>query len=231
VLNKIWSILAKGTILTPSTYNRKVDQDAYLQNVDVLGVLNILIPYGDILYRSFHIEDCTHLLLISDIREQALTFDPINTYEKSTLIYPTPGEFVDTLSSGRVEFFTDPGAQQALGEGDIQIKCDVDPVAFTLTTKDGVFDYILSNNQSSEIELRTGLKIRLYGTLPVGDFSFTVSYIDKPFIEWGTILSNLETLDDLGWQDESLKEIWDTDVNWVNRIAAVALNTIQESAR
>jgi hypothetical protein len=231
MLNKIWSILARGEFLTPYPYNRKVTQEAYLRNNDVDGLISILVPYGDKLYRTFHIEECVQLLLMSELRERALEFDPINTYEKSNMVYPTAGEFVDELGSGRVQFFTDEGALRALGTGDVQIECEVDSGAMTLTTLDGVFDYTLTNNQSSEIELRTGLKIRLYGPLPGGTFSFTVSYIDDTFVEWGTILQNIENLKTIPWQDGDLKEVWDKDIYWVNRMAAIILNAVEFSER
>jgi hypothetical protein len=229
MLNKIWSILAKGKILTPSAYNRKVNPDIYSRNQAVEGVINTLVPYIDNLYRPVHIEECVQLLLMSDLRDRALAFDPINTYEKTKMLYPTPGEFDNLSPSARIRYFTDPGALLALGTGDIQIDCTYDGTGLDITTKDGVFPFIISNNQSSVVELKEGLKFRMYGPFSAGTSSFSITYVDSPRIEWGTILTNLEALGSLSWQDSELRQVWDTDINWINRVAAVILNAVEHS--
>lgn len=227
-LNKIWAILSKGDVITAQDYARRVDADIYNTSSPVEDVIDMLVPYSDTLLRSHYIEQLTQLVLMSSVRERALNFDPLNTYEKAKLVNPTPGETTD-LEDPTVVFLTQEGAHETQGQGILDVTCTVDPVSSTFTTIYDSSTFTVTNNLTSPLIILDGFVIRLSGDLPASTFSFNVRYVADPNVDWERI-TEITLRRSYTWTDPSLKEIWDTSPVWVDRLGALILSTVEQSS-
>jgi hypothetical protein len=228
-INIIWSILAQGEDYDPITMSRKASFRLFLPTTKYLDTLNILVPYKDQYLRSFQVEQVTKLIFRSVLRDRAAAYDPVNSYEKSTLAFPEPGDFHSDLPTGvRIKFLT---SQDTLAEvGQVIYNCTVDPVGGTFTTAAGVRTFTVTNNLSSVITIENGFKLRLQGDLGVVPFSFDIWYVANPQVNWPGILAALSRETHV-WMDDELKKTYDEDPFWINKIAAVALHAVENSHR
>jgi hypothetical protein len=229
VINKIWAALSKGALQRQLYQWRRSSTQKYIEGSEQEQVIDVLVPFGDILLRSFSIDELIKLLLVSDLRQQALDFDPINTYEKSTMERPEPGSTHDSDDID-VFFMTDPDAFLVQGQGDLIVECVVDPTVGTFTTDFGVEDFTVTNNLSSIITIAEGFSLRLQGAQPVSQYSFKIRYVADPRIDWEHLIWSLSQLN-IKWTSEELRETWETDFNWINRVSAVVLNAARGSIR
>jgi len=227
-MNLIWTALAKGHRFSALQYSRKTSPSEYVESREFVRIIDTIIPYGDNLLRSFHIEEYTKVILMSVLRERALQFDPLNTYEKSILQFPDPG-VSNTDAPMDIKHEVDRNAFRDLGNGILETMCTVIPGPKLFTTEFGTQNFTMTNGLSSRIEVYPGFNLRLSGTLPGATFSFGVTYIATPRVVYTRII-NLPD-DNIQWVDGELRDIWNTDVDWVNRIAALALNAAEGSIR
>jgi hypothetical protein len=221
-VNKIWTILAKGKEVSLSAFGRKVSSNLYIASDTYIEMLDVLVPYNDNLLRAFRIEQLVQLLLLSSWRTQTLELDPINTYERATLTWPTAGGFYSS-SPMTILMTSIPAAFVTKGTGIIETTCIINP-AGTITYDGGtskIFSY--SNNLSSVVELYDGITIRLQGPLPVSSFSVNLTWVTELSTDWMGLLNNLTNLN-LQWADADLRNCWDQSPLWAERLSAAVLS-------
>ena len=228
-INKIWAALSKGVLQRDLTQWRRSSTQKYIEDNAQVQVIDVLVPFGDTLLRGFYIDELIRLLLVSDLRQQALDFDPVNTYEKCNMQRPLPGSTHDSPDID-VAFMTSPSGFLAQGQGDLLVECVVDPTLGTFTTDFGVEDFTVANNLSSIINIAKGFSIRLSGAQPVSQYSFNIRYVVDPRVNWEHLLWSLAQLD-ITWTSEDLRQTWEEDFNWINRVSAVVLNAARGSIR
>jgi hypothetical protein len=228
-INKAWTVLSKGKVRPSERWARIVNPLTYRDPNAVVSLINTLVPFADDLLRAHHIEKLIQLVLRSDLSDRLKAVDPLNTYDKTTLVFPTPGEFVDT-DAVNIRFDTVEGAHYTRGEGSILLNCELNPSLETFTTQYGSSAYTITNNLSSSIELLPGFNIRLFGAQPSSTILFNIQYVADLKVDWVALLKNLEATV-IPIQDEELRNFWENDPTWINRIAAVTLHTMQHASR
>lgn len=228
-INTIWGVLMQGVQHDPQEISRKVARAVFDENTQYLATLNVLVPYKDQILRSFQVEQLVRLLLASTLRGRALALDPINTYEKSTLMFPEPGSLNTALpGTSRLVHMTSPSAFEDYGNGQVVFSCAVNPAAGTFTSVDGVQSFTVSNNLSSIITVTGGFQIRFQGALGGAPFTFDLAYTADPTMRWMRLLANIKAMEHI-WLDEDLRNIYVEDVYWQNQIAAVIMNSVENA--
>lgn len=230
-INTIWSVLSKGRPIADPRISRGITIEAYDATKGGQDpVLPVLVPYADQLLRAYHIEEFTGVVLRSVVRDQALTVDPVNTYEKTQLQWPAAGVRTQDLVSGLQSQFTeDTEVLRQNGTGTFDFGCVVDP-AGTFRSPYGVCSFTITNGLSTPIPILPGLSLQLFGTWPLTSFMFQVFVVLPVLVDWSGILTRIGSLQ-IQWLDPTLKSIWVTDPVWSNRVAAVALNTVLRCRR
>jgi hypothetical protein len=204
-----------------------VDSSIYEATAEYTPVIDLLVPFGDNLFRSFRIEQLTQLLLRSDLRDRALESDPINTYEKAVIDFPGPAQFA-TDAPMDIVFINNPAIIRQAEEGTTTVNCEVDPVAKTLTTEFGVQSFTHADNLTSSIPIIPGRDIRLQGPLPALTFTFILSYVNPVGTDWPRLVQRVDS-GNYQFQDAELRRIFQEDINWVNRVSAIVLLAVENS--
>ena len=219
-VNIIWSILAKGDNIA-GAYTRKVSPAVYKRASEYEAVIDLLIPSSSDLWRFFQIEQVTQLIFRSDLREQALLLDPLNTYEKASLVFPTSG--CSDNAPVTINYY-DTGIAESFRFAE----CRVDPAGSLITINGSTTSYVSAHGLTSHIAVTSGLTMRMRGVMPLVPFDFTIIY--TPFLvpDWSGLLTSLENAR-LSWTDASLRAVWKEDFLWLNRISAVALSAVENS--
>jgi len=227
-INKAWSILMKGQPVPEKDWGRRVNATVYTYYDDIEPIIDTLVPYGDQLLRYSRIEDLVQLVLVSDLRSRFLGVDSINTYEKSVLQFPVPGERAYPLPTGvQALFYTDKNTYERNGQGIHRFEAAVS--GNTLTTPYGIEPFTVQNNLSSLIEIFPGMSLRLQGPVSGASFDLNMELVARPTTDWAVLLNSLSRID-LRWtSDGALRETWLEDPNWVNRIAAVVQSILELS--
>jgi len=225
MVNLVWSVLAKGREL-PLSFSRKTSS-VFKQTDDFTPIIDLLVPFGDNLFASFRIEQLVKLLLISDFRGRALELDTVNTYDKTVLSFPEPSATA-TPTPVDVLFFDDVEKLAEETEGIVSVDVDVDPGALSVTVEGETTLFTYVNNLSSLIKIRPARDIRLQGDLPALPFSFTVTYVAEPLIDWNEILERVNSRDYV-FPDPDLRNVFREDPSWINHISSVIMNAVEGS--
>jgi len=226
VINLTWTVLTKGKIWTIPEYGRRSEPFFYERNREMEPILDLFIPFRDNLLQSFYSEEMLDLLLSSDLRTRTLEFDPVNTYERSTMQFPEPG--FDTDSPVTIVPLVGPTAFTDFGDGILRLICNVVVATPSITTRFGTQNFTMTNNLSSIITLTPGFDIRFQGALPGGDFSFFVEFTADPRVDWEALLIQADN-GNWNFEDPELREMYKEDAFWNNRLAALLLNAVENS--
>lgn len=230
-INTMWGILMQGDSYDPQEISRRVARGVFKESTEYLTTLNALVPYKDQILRSFQVEQLVRLVLAGILRERALAFDPINTYEKSTLVFPPPGSLNTTMpNDSRIVHQTEPDAFEEIGNGQVVFHCSVVPAAGSFTTQYGLRSFTMTNNLSSLIAIEGGFKIRMKGDIGAAPFTFDLSYIGEPSIDWLGLYNRIKAMHHV-WTDADLRDIYVNDVYWHNQLAAVIMNSLENSLK
>jgi hypothetical protein len=190
----------------------------------------MLVPYGDELLRIFQIEQLTQLVLKSDMRQRLLEFDPVNLYTRAPLVFPTPGAS-NTDAPVSITHFEDKQVTKNEQQGLQIVEITVNPASLTLVSDPtGIVSFSYTNLLSNEIEILPGRSIRMQGPLPASPFTFCIEYIGTPAVDWPALIHRVDNRD-YEWTDATLREFFQQDINWVNRVSAVVLLAVENTSR
>jgi hypothetical protein len=226
MLNKTWAIITRGKTWTVPRYGRRTGDNIYKENPDMVPILDLFVPYRDNLLQSHYTNQCIELIQGSIVSDRFEAFDTLNTYTKAPLQYPTPGVVEDSpikvISTVAEDAFTN------YGDGILRLNCDVIVGTPSITTRLGTQTFTMTNGLSSVITLLDGFDIRFNQPLPGGDFSFTIEFTAEPNVDWQRIL---ELAESQKWSipDADLRNIYNQDAFWNNRLAALLLNAVENS--
>lgn len=230
-INIIWSILMQGKMYDSQEISRKTTSGIFNEDTKYITTLNALVPYTDQILRSFQVEQLVHLVLVSSLRERALQLDPVNTYEKTSLMFPPPGTINSDLPNNtRVMPIMSPDAFDDYGSGQVVFKCSVNPATSTFSTVHGLHTFTMSGNLSSLIPITGGFWIRFKGDIGSNPFTFELAYIAEPVMNWLRVWSTISNMSHK-WTDSELKDIYTTDLYWQNRLSAVILSAVENSIK
>jgi hypothetical protein len=211
MINRIWSTLNRG--LTPtSPYSRKLSA-GYSSTQPNQRVLDVLVPPSlPVLEYHFRIERLVQALLRSVLRERALAFDPVNTYEKVTLGYPEPG----FATSAVYPAFFGGGVTEGLS---FTAECILNP-AGTFTVDGETQTFTITDGLTSVLTLPQSKTVR-FRDIAVGDV-FQISFIPQLTAPLPWLVQRLESVE-IVWPDAALRQIWQQDWYWLNRLSAAVL--------
>jgi len=254
-LNRIWSILLKGvqpyspvsrtvtaadyaanpgwTELFASyfgTFTRKVTKGAYRRSVLYEPALDALVDRNSPILSCLYAEQLVQLLLASDLREDVLAFDSKQLYERATLTFPSAS--VVTSATPVEVYHSSRGACDVLEEeGIVSVGVSVDPVA-QVAVVDGVSQsFQVTGRLSSYIELIENRYIRFQETLPSSAFQFVVIYTGGLSVDWPGMLTAVTPVErTLRWTNQTWHTMWEEDGNWINRLAAITMLAVTNSA-
>jgi hypothetical protein len=224
-LNKIWSVLAQGELYIGLTA-RKMDETWYDGDIKYMEIYNCLFGGLDPLQKQFHIEQYVQLIHSSILKDYAESIDPINTYNKSKLIFPEAGFFDNapdpisvTVSKG-----TNPTNYNHT------VSVDVSAPSVTIDGGD-VQNITYTGNLSSYIDLPNGDRIRLSGTMPGADYSFQIENRVELRVDYRKRLALLQGKEPLPWENADLRNVYINEISWVDRLAAVLLQVYEANLR
>lgn len=220
-LNIYWTVLAQGTVPNMS-YVRRISPVWYAPKPEWLAVAEALIITSDDVKKYFQIEQLVQLVLHSNQRGRLMSFDSLNSYEKTALQFPAEGFGTNCVL---------PVFFQNTGENDISfdMDCTLNTIAQQFTTPAGVFPYTVSNNLSSPLPLAPGKTMRVQGPFPVATYQFRAAFVASLRVDWPVLLARLMLLK-LPWSDNGLRDIWAADPSWVQRLAALIVNLVESNA-
>jgi len=224
--NVAWSVLASGVPVGP--YGRLVDPNAvnWLTGT-AREMVNVLVPYNDNLLRSLYVEELVQLTLRSSLRSRLLDLDPVQSYTKAPLLFPEPGaqykEIADSLT-----FFTsaDEDALRRRGQGEIYTMFSIDMGTSRFTSDFGSETFVMASGLSSPIILVPGLILQFRETTALPAHSGEYRYILRSSVDWPALLSRLQMSKPV-WSSQDLRQIWEQDVLWTDRIAAYVMSTVE----
>ena len=231
-INAAWTALSKADFLLweSAPYVRKTTTRLFKFNGPGYKV-DALIPFGDNLLRSYHIEEVLKLVLASPLRDRLLDGDSLNTYEKTNLAYPDPGAYTGKgLPTGVrvISEYTEDSFVEA-GNGDVQFKVLVNPGSGTATINDSATDtFTFANNLTSNITLAPGFVVRLQGPIGATPFTFYHNFVANPKVDWRNMLSRLQKTA-WRWEDPELRKIAEQDPLGTNKTAAYAVSAIEDN--
>ena len=219
-LNIYWTVLAQGK---PSglSYVRRITPAWFASQPAWAPVLDALTQTPDDIARCFQIEQLVQLVLHSNQRERLLAFDGLNSYEKARLSFPAPG-FVTNCPL--TSFFQGTGAIPGF-----EFACTLNTITQRFTTPAGVFSYTVSNNLSSPLPLAPGATLRVQGPFLEPAYQFTASYSAVLRVDWPALMTRLQALK-VPWADTGLRDIWATDPSWVQELAALIVDLVENNA-
>lgn len=231
MINRAWSILSKGVSYGDPSYSRKVYREAYSNsNADGVRMLQAICPYTDDLLRAGRSNDILGLVLKSPFSARVLEWDPVNTYDKSSLSFPSTGSSVSVTAAPtdlRIFVFTDSDEFLAEGRGSVTLSCDVDGTGKTISSDFSDSAFSSTGGLSSYITIYPGIRIRMQSDFSSGSpYSFQVSYVSTPYSDWGSILETAVNCSPV-WADKDLENTWREDPLWSNRLAAFAVSATE----
>ena len=218
MLNIAWSVLVRGQA-TGLAQCRRVTPTAYKADPAWSAVLDTLVPDYRAVTGLFRVEQLVQLVLRSSLRERLLAYDPINTYEKALIAYPSPG-LAHTCPLPL--FFTDSSRRDV----SFAYSCMLSPLRLTWLTPDGVVAYTVTDGLTSHLPLSYDKTIRLRGPFPLAVYQLDVAYTPKLEMDWQALLVQLKTCV-IPWQDNDLRAIWQGDFSWVEQLAAVVQEVVE----
>jgi hypothetical protein len=230
--NVLWSILASGNDGGQPSFCRYID----IYNLEIMkpdpGIIDVLVPFSDPLLRAKYVEGLTQLVLKSSLRERALALDPVNTYEKATLSWPDAGAFYQATPSGELTITTQAEDEKLLeaGRGFVQTGLQINTGLRTLACSFGEFSYTMSGGLSSHLPLLPGLTLRLRFSTVSPAYSVDYSYVADAKVDWVATLARAKASEP-EWDDPLLRDIWENDPIWTNRLAAFVLSAVEARLR
>jgi len=228
--NRIYSILSKGLPYGNSEFSRFVQENAYAyENDEGRDMIEALTPYSDEYLRAVYAEYLTQFLWNSEQGDRARTFDPDNSYETAFPLFGAPGEYIipttvpDPFS---VDIVVDYDVLRERGQGRVDLLCVVDSSAGTLTYRDTVFNYTVTNGMSSKIGIVPGLSIRMRSDFASLFYIFTIRATLPAALDWNFLRDRVSKTRPV-WTDPSLARIWEEDPRWDQRLAAYVMSAVE----
>jgi hypothetical protein len=203
-----------------------MDETLYVPNIEYSDIFDCLFGGLDSIQTQFHIEQYTQLVLQSILKDEALAFDPINTYTKTRPVYPEAGFFNNAPDPIKVYYKAGPNPMNYLHQVTIDVTTpsakidDLTPQPFTYT-----------GNLSTYIDLPNGDQIRIGGELPVSNFTFTVQNNAPLRVDYKKRIYLVMRKSPLPWEEAELRQIYVNEVNWVDTMAAVILQLAKANIR
>lgn len=232
--NKAWSILMRGRPAGSPGYWRHVDYTSYARELAPNSMLEALMPLSrrDDLYRAKYAEEFVQLILRSRLRDRFLAWDPHNAYETATLQFPGLGDSYREITVGDLVVYTsaDPLVLQRTEFGSRTFNLSIDTALQQVNFSGGSVSYTLTNGLSSHIVLIPGLTIRLRfnTTIPVHNVVYT--YSSGVLIDWVSLWDRVSK-SEVTWSSPVLKDHWENNVLWTERLAAFILSTLEQMER
>jgi hypothetical protein len=209
---------------------RKVDPTQYRYNEEYTRLIDMLVPYGDELFRTYRIEQLVQLVLRSDMADRLEENDPVNLYTRAPLQFPEPSS-TNTEAPVTITHLTDKAVTQFEQQGVHSVEVTVNPGSLTLESDvTGIVSFTYSNLLSNAIEILPGRSIRMQGPLPGTPFTFVINYVGDTLVDWPALIKLVDS-QEYNWTDATLREFFQNDINWINRVAAVVLLAVENSSR
>jgi len=230
MINKIWTVLAKGRGFGSREYARNVEPVAFnFDQAKGRNMLDLLNPYNDEYLRAVYAEVLTKFLILSTQAETARAFDPVNTYSRSTMVYPTSGGVLVPVSLPTdLTIHTSPDEDEfrSSGIGHASAQCVVSTGGNTLEADGILHTYSVSNGLSSAIEIFPGISIYMRSDFTAPIYTFVYQYTVPAVVDFGTIWDRVETSIP-AWSRDELSRIWMMDPRWEARLAAYIMSVVE----
>lgn len=229
-LNLSWGILALGEPVADIAYGRRFASNAYTGNCR--DIIQTIIPANssDNMLRALHIEEMIKLIRRSSLKDRFDAMDTFNTYDKSTLQFPSEGiltgdyEDINPKIIGDVPTSRFRVSAQVTGGNTITYYDYSDNIR--LDTSKASYPIVFNNGQSNDIPVvDNALYIRLHEPIPAS-FEIGFEYISGLHVDWASILNNLEKVNH-SFSSPDLRDIWKDEANWVDRMAALVLDVLE----
>jgi len=227
--NKAWSILFRGIPGTDPSYSRHVDPAVFEEST---ALLDALVPpgFGDTLFRAVQADELIGNILRSSLRDRFLTWDPNNTYEKASLVYPALGAVYRETTAGDVTIYTaaDDAELQTQGFAHKKWALVIDTVAEDVSYDDVTLPYTISNGLTSHVILSSGLAIQMRFPTMLSEHNVIYDYAAPVNMDWETLLTRIEDVP-VTWKDPEFQKIWSEHWVWTERLAAFTFNALETS--
>jgi hypothetical protein len=231
ILNKSWGILALGVPVTTFEYGRRFSEQAYKGGCR--NAIQALVPVtaADPMAYASHVEELIKLLKRSTLKDRFEAFDTYNTYDKSTLVFPDPG--LDSNSpvdlnpkfTGEVPVSSLRVAATISAGPVLTYRTDSDNIRLGLSEESYPINF--TNGQSEDIPVVEGtLFLRFQDNLPALPFDIGLENIQAVSIDWENVLEGLVSVS-YEFSDVSLKDTWNRETSFVERIAAFAMDVLE----
>jgi hypothetical protein len=180
--------------------------------------------------RALHIEELIKLVRRSSLKSRFDALDSFNTYDKSTLAFPTPG-----LRSG-TEVDLNPKVTGDLPTSRLRISGQVSggnlityhtySDNIRLNVSEASYPIVFNNGQSDDIPVaESSLYIRFRSPMP-SDFEVGFEYIDSISVSWEDIMTSVLAAS-YTFTNPDLKSIWGSESNWLERLAALTVDVLE----
>jgi len=231
MINQIWSVLSKGKPYAEATYSRKVDRTAFTdESSEAVQMLDLLCPFSDDLLRAYRVSELLDLVLRSPFADRVLQLDPINTYDKTSLIFPDPGVSVEITAQPtalRLFVFSDDTQFLAEGRSSVVVSCTVDTTTNTVSSEWNTSTYSVTGSLSSYVTIYPGIRVRMQSDFAsASPYTFTAAKTVVPTTDYSELLSAAEASRPV-WSDPTLEETWRFDPLWSNRLAAFVVSAVE----
>ena len=227
--NKAWSILFRGVPAADPSYARHVDPQVFGEST---VLLDALVPpgIGDTLFKSVQADELIGNILRSSLRDRFLAWDPNNTYEKASLVYPPLGPLYRETSAGTVTIYTaaDEDELRAYGFAHKKWSLVIDTVSEDVSYDDVTLPYTISNGLTSHIILSPGLAIQIRFPTMLSEHTVIYDYALPVNMDWETLLTRIEDVP-VTWKDQEFHKVWSEHWVWTERLAAFTFNALETS--
>jgi hypothetical protein len=225
-LNKSWAVLVREKTGGSSDYYRKFDNNVYKENLTYDRVLDVLMPYApdDHVGRARGAENLVQLVLRSRLADSLRAYDDLNTYEKAELSFPEPGTIEVYGNPIHVNYQPSNSNFGCLTVQGTATGGVVSYAPSSSNASDPDAGYVVLNGKSNDLPIFSSDPKFFYNFIedPNGSFSFKV--FGEPVTDYHKLLEDLESFKVSNiFNDADLKDIYNNEDNWVDRLASVVL--------
>jgi len=231
MINQAWSVLSKGSAYADPTSSRKVDASAYTDSsAAAVRMLDILCPFSDDLLRSHRAEGILELVRRSPFADRLQAIDPVNTYDKATLTFPSSDLSIEITAQPtdlRIFLFSDDEVFLDEGRASVSMSCSIDTTTNTVSSEWTSGSYTVTGNLSSYVTIYPGVRVRMQSDFAsASPYEFTVSKTVLPKTDYADLLSKAAAIP-AAWSDPDLEDTWKSDPLWSNKLAAFAISAVE----
>jgi len=222
-INQAWSLLSRRV---QEDSGRRVTVGKFQEDVRGEFLHTLLVPAPDAVFSARCTEQLIQAVLESSLRGSLLEQDPLNTYAYPVLYMSDNSYSVSNPSSLTVTILNENYGPAEWGKRNFSIKilsslmrAEISSPGLPTTIE----SFTITDRLSSKIELYDKLFLRLFGTLPSGDFMLSAVYNQKFNRSLSDILSDVSNVT-IPWKEESLASLYRNTHSPVEKTAALTMN-------